>query len=107
MKTIVLKYKNFIVYIIEPTTIADKRASIGTFEIQDRFTDTIIYRCHTDGYKDIDYITKKSKKEVCNYLNNVSMKQWKEECNTTYKYELMPDNSHYDGDWQPYRSNNR
>jgi hypothetical protein len=78
MKTIVLKYKNFIVYIIEPTTITNKRANIGTFEIQDRYTDTIIYTCRTDGYKDIDYITSKAKKEVCNYLNNVSMKQWKE-----------------------------
>jgi len=30
-----------------------------------------------------------------------------EESNTTYEDELMPDNSHYQGDWQPYRSNNR
>lgn len=78
MKTIVLKYKNFIVYIIEPTTIANKRSNIGTLEIKDRYTDTIIYTCHTNGYKDIDYIIMRAKKEVCNYLNNVSMKQWKE-----------------------------
>ena len=30
-----------------------------------------------------------------------------EESQTTYEDELMPDNSHYEGHWQPYRSNNR
>ena len=25
----------------------------------------------------------------------------------TYEDELMPDNSHYEGEWQPYRSSNR
>ncbi len=73
MKTIVLKYKNFIVYITEPTT-----GKLGAFEIQDRLTDAIIYTCHTEGYKDIDYITKKTKKEVCNFLNKEYIRQWKE-----------------------------
>ena len=27
--------------------------------------------------------------------------------NTSYENELMPDTSNYDGEWQPYRSNNR
>ena len=37
----------------------------------------------------------------------ITIQHYKEESNTTYEDELMPDNSHYDGDWQPYRSNNR
>lgn len=30
-----------------------------------------------------------------------------DDSHTTYEDELMPDNSHYEGDWEPYRSNNR
>ena len=37
----------------------------------------------------------------------VSITQEEEEVTSSYENELMPDNSHYEGDWAPYRSNNR
>jgi len=38
---------------------------------------------------------------------SITREEEEEEVTSSYENELMPDNSHYEGDWTPYQSNNR